>query len=184
MNLTSKAVAKMPIPKVQKSVLEYFVSPLNKAKGRTCEECEVALGMKHQTASARIRELVKAGLLEDTGKRAKNTTGRTARVYRAVKEVPVPVHSGMPFTTEQAPITLGHVAVIDPPKDLRPGQDAGEALVGVECYVWDHMLPAPAKVTTAKIVQYDPYRGHFKEFKYYTGYCWWIHARPVYLGKP
>lgn len=37
--------------------------------------------MRHQTASARVRELVLAGLIEDTGKRRKTRSGRGARVY-------------------------------------------------------------------------------------------------------
>ncbi len=38
----------------------------------TCDEVERALGLRHQTASARIRELVR---------KRKTTSGRDARVY-------------------------------------------------------------------------------------------------------
>ena len=58
--------------------------------GLTCDEVEQLLGMKHQTASARIRDLTSCqpALLEQrldeaTGKFARRATrsGRTARVY-------------------------------------------------------------------------------------------------------
>ncbi len=48
--------------------------------GATCEECETALGMKHQTASARIRELKDKHLVRDSGRRRKTTSGRLAAV--------------------------------------------------------------------------------------------------------
>ena len=60
--------------------------------GLTCDEVEQLLGMKHQTASARIRDLTtcQPALLEQrldeaTGKFARRATrsGRTARVYYA-----------------------------------------------------------------------------------------------------
>lgn len=54
--------------------------------GATCDEVEVALGMAHQTASARIRELAQMELIEDTGDRRKTRSGRSARIYRT------PVH--------------------------------------------------------------------------------------------
>ena len=57
--------------------------------GLTCDQVETILGMKHQTASARIRDLssceppfIKVRLGED-GKplRRKTRSGRTARIY-------------------------------------------------------------------------------------------------------
>ena len=60
--------------------------------GLTCDEVEQLLSMKHQTASARIRDLTSCqpALLEqrldqETGKHARRATrsGRTARVYYA-----------------------------------------------------------------------------------------------------
>lgn len=47
----------------------------------TCDELEVALDMSHQTCSARVRELVLLGLVQDTGQRRKTRSGRGARVY-------------------------------------------------------------------------------------------------------
>ena len=50
--------------------------------GATCDEVEVALGMLHQTASARIRELVQLACLIDTGGRRRTRRNRPAAVYR------------------------------------------------------------------------------------------------------
>jgi len=49
-------------------------------RGMTCEELEDALGMKHQTCSARITELKKSGHLVVSGRR-KNRGGSSARAY-------------------------------------------------------------------------------------------------------
>jgi predicted transcriptional regulator len=47
----------------------------------TCDEIEVVFGLRHQTASARVRELSMLGEIVDTGERRKTRSGRTARVY-------------------------------------------------------------------------------------------------------
>jgi predicted transcriptional regulator len=47
----------------------------------TCDEIEELFNLRHQTASARIRELVQMGLIYDTGARRKTRSGRAARVY-------------------------------------------------------------------------------------------------------
>jgi hypothetical protein len=56
--------------------------------GATCDEVEIALRLRHQTASARIRDLVLDGLLFDSGVRRETRSGAKARVYSAaaVKE--------------------------------------------------------------------------------------------------
>ena len=51
-------------------------------EGATCDEVEVALGLIHQTCSARIRELVLLDCLVDTGARRKTRRRRPAAVYR------------------------------------------------------------------------------------------------------
>ncbi|MCA1379516.1 MarR family transcriptional regulator [Bradyrhizobium sp. BRP05] len=51
----------------------------------TCDEVEVRCNLTHQTASARIRELVLQGKLVDTGDRRKTRSGRKARVYEAAE---------------------------------------------------------------------------------------------------
>ena len=53
--------------------------------GCTCDELEVKLLQKHQTVSARIKELLDLNLLYDTGDRRKTRTGRPARVCKALK---------------------------------------------------------------------------------------------------
>lgn len=49
--------------------------------GVTCEEVEALLEMKHQTASARLRDLAKAGRITDSGMRRKTSSGRAAIVW-------------------------------------------------------------------------------------------------------
>ena len=58
-------------------VLTYIFNQRN----ATCDEVEVALRLRHQTASARIRELVIFGMLVDSGARRPTRSGRQARVY-------------------------------------------------------------------------------------------------------
>lgn len=69
----------------QKTEILAFIGAF--ANGRTCDHVEEALGLRHQTASARIRELVLADKLYDTEKRALNRSGRPARLYKLKQEV-------------------------------------------------------------------------------------------------
>lgn len=48
--------------------------------GRTCDELEVRHG-RHQTVSARVRELVMQGAIKDSGRRRVTRSGRQARIY-------------------------------------------------------------------------------------------------------
>lgn len=50
--------------------------------GLICDEVEHITGWSHQSASARIRELVKAELVVDSGERRAGRSGRSGRVYR------------------------------------------------------------------------------------------------------
>lgn len=51
--------------------------------GATCDEVEALTGMKHQTASARVRELAKGGEIVDSGARRETRSGCAAIVWRA-----------------------------------------------------------------------------------------------------
>lgn len=51
-------------------------------RGLTCDAVERITGWSHQSASARIRELVKAELVVDSGERRAGRSGRSGRVYR------------------------------------------------------------------------------------------------------
>lgn len=53
-------------------------------RGSTCEEAEHALGMLHQSCSARIKELHDMGVIYVDGSRL-TVSGRAARVYKAAK---------------------------------------------------------------------------------------------------
>lgn len=49
--------------------------------GQTDDEIEEITGLRHQTASARRRELAKAGAIVDSGMRRKTRSGRSAIVW-------------------------------------------------------------------------------------------------------
>lgn len=52
--------------------------------GATCDEAEEALGLTHQTASARVNELMNLRWIEDSGKKRPTRSGRKAIVWRAI----------------------------------------------------------------------------------------------------
>lgn len=49
--------------------------------GATCDEIEAALGLSHQTASARVTEAKARGEIVANGKRRRTRSGRWAGVY-------------------------------------------------------------------------------------------------------
>lgn len=63
-----------------------FIS-LRGQRGATCEEVERQLGIPHQTASARITELVARDAIYRTGSKRPTSSGRMAGVYLASHEV-------------------------------------------------------------------------------------------------
>lgn len=81
---TSAAAADSMIPhlgKLQRLVVA--LAELRGPKGFTCDEAELALKQRHQSVSARIRELVQKGLLLKTELKRKTSSGRQAFVYIA-----------------------------------------------------------------------------------------------------
>lgn len=52
-------------------------------EGMTCDEAEIALGLSHQTCSARLNELVARSDIVDSGNRRPTRSGRKAIVYVA-----------------------------------------------------------------------------------------------------
>lgn len=48
--------------------------------GATCEEIEQALGLRHQTCSARVSDLKRDGLIRETGKKRMTSTGSPAGI--------------------------------------------------------------------------------------------------------
>ena len=53
----------------------------NSPRGATCDDLELRLGVSHQTVSAAIRAMTKAGMIVDSGEKRPTRTGRPARVY-------------------------------------------------------------------------------------------------------
>lgn len=59
--------------------------------GATCDEIEVALGLKHQTASARCSQLKSQGIIYEAGDRRLTRSQRPAAILRVsnnYKEIP------------------------------------------------------------------------------------------------
>ena len=54
------------------------------AQGLTVDAIESELKLSHQTASARVHELWRGGLIEKTGERRQTRSGATANVWRTV----------------------------------------------------------------------------------------------------
>lgn len=63
----------------QRRVLQYVYE--SAGMGATCDEAEVALGLSHQTASARFNDLMRAGLIARGGWQRPTRTGNKAHVY-------------------------------------------------------------------------------------------------------
>ena len=79
---TSNAAAKDIAPKTPSMREKVFALVKSAGEhGITCDEVEIVTGLKHQTASARLYELCKAGRVVDSGERRKTSSGSTARVY-------------------------------------------------------------------------------------------------------
>jgi predicted transcriptional regulator len=84
---TSRAAAESVKPhatRLARLVLEH----VRARGGLTSAEAESELGLIHQTASARLRELVKLGLVADSGETRPTPSGRRAIVWRAVEQIP------------------------------------------------------------------------------------------------
>lgn len=60
-------------------ILTWFAATAD--KGGTVDECEMALGLSHQTASPRVHEFIQAGCLKQTSERRRTRSGATACVY-------------------------------------------------------------------------------------------------------
>ena len=65
--------------RIQRQIYEYV--GFTGDQGSTCDEAELALGLSHQTCSARFRELTRRGWLSKTLEKRKTRSGRGARVY-------------------------------------------------------------------------------------------------------
>ena len=68
------------VDNIRQKVFEH----IKKVGGATCSEIEEALGLRHQTASARIRELVLFGQIRDSSHVRRTGSGRKAVVWEVV----------------------------------------------------------------------------------------------------
>lgn len=81
---TSWAAAQSIAPVASNLRAQALAAIKDSKDGLTCDEVEALLGMRHQTASARLRELAKAEAIIDVGRRRQTRSGRQAVVWTAV----------------------------------------------------------------------------------------------------
>ena len=80
---TSKAAARSMephAPKLREQIFQYILKSSSSFAGLTCDEIERDMNLRHQTASARCHELLRAGRVRDIGLRRKTRSGRWAAV--------------------------------------------------------------------------------------------------------
>lgn len=82
---TSKAAAESHAPASVSALKSLMLRFIAYSGGATCDEIEASLGLRHQTASARIKELKDTQKIRDTGTRRRTRSGRMAAVYEVVK---------------------------------------------------------------------------------------------------
>ena len=78
---TSREAFDSILPDIESMRMKIFKEIAFEPAGWTCDELEVHMGMRHQTVSPRLLELVEAGRIEDSGERRPTRSGRGARVY-------------------------------------------------------------------------------------------------------
>lgn len=89
-------------------LLEYIRS--RGAEGATADEIERRLALPHQSASARLSEMLRDGAIHDSGRRRKTAQGRQARVYLP----------GAPLATEPGSGQVAQAEILTGRGDLRP----------------------------------------------------------------
>jgi len=82
---TSAAAAASITPSAAQAMRDTILAKItySASAGLTCDQVEELLDMRHQTASARIKELKDEGLLLDSGRRRPTRSGRKAAVLVA-----------------------------------------------------------------------------------------------------
>ena len=78
---TTSAAAADSITDVAGSLRARVLGHIAGTGGSTCDEIEAALDLRHQTASARVRELALLGRVRDAGGRRRTRSGRQAVVW-------------------------------------------------------------------------------------------------------
>lgn len=79
---TSRDAAIAALPFAVKQRERVYAAIAAREIGATCDEIEVDLNLPHQSASARIRELVQEERIYNTGGRRATRSGRAAAVYQ------------------------------------------------------------------------------------------------------
>ena len=139
-------------------------------EGATCDELEISLDLKHQTASARVHELMKEGKIVDSGERRPTSSGAMAIVWKVTPPSTSATVVGPSRQSKQEVVVGDCVEVLktikensvdaivcDPPYGLSSEPDAAEVLRhwlagddyqhrggGFMGKSWDSFVPGPA----------------------------------------
>lgn len=81
---TTSIQAKESIQEYEPTLLQRVCKRIRQSPA-TCDEVERDLNLKHQTTSARIRQLVQLRIIEDSGIRRMTRSGRNAIVWRLLQ---------------------------------------------------------------------------------------------------
>lgn len=93
---TSKdaAISILPHAKAMRDKI-YRMIEFAELNGFTVDEIEIETGYPHQTASARVTELLQEGLIEDSGERRLTRHGRKACVWVVTGKAPPKAQLGL-----------------------------------------------------------------------------------------
>lgn len=78
-----------------------ILNHIRRTAAATCDEIEVDLELRHQTASARVRELFLLGFVVDTGERRRTRSGRRAIIWAASADVTAARSAASPEPPEE-----------------------------------------------------------------------------------
>lgn len=79
---STSRIARESIAPVLSTIKQLVLDTIRKSpNGLNCDECEAITGLKHQTCSARFRDLKDMGLIVKTGERRNTRSGRPADVW-------------------------------------------------------------------------------------------------------
>jgi predicted transcriptional regulator len=99
-------------PSLRDRVYQHVLSKGN--AGATCDEVEAELKLRHQTASARVRELAQLGRIVDSTGRRKTRSGRYAVIWVRGDNIPLPEAVSLRDEVKRLRVALKYIADNDP----------------------------------------------------------------------
>lgn len=141
----------IPASQLRARVFAYIES--RGATGTTCDEVEHALSLRHQTASARIRELVLEGRVVDSGTRRTTRSGHSATVWIVSDQTEKPAEPFLKWLGGKRQI----IPQFQPYLPTNYGRYFEPFMGGAALFF--HMRPANATLSDANLRLVRTYRG-------------------------